>query len=120
MSITSERDRLTTFLVPPGQDGRMQRYPGVDLQCPARLGRRSQRVPELVFKCPWVERASLRLRPGADRVVDMGKHREEIALVDKIDDIRQILSNNLGRDPARVQKPRLGPSLAVGERVQRA
>ncbi len=69
---TSERDRFTTFFVPPPQGCRVQRYGGVDLEHPAGLSGCPQRVAELLFERRGVEWVGLR-RPVADRGVDVGQ-----------------------------------------------
>src|SRR2546430_267451 len=70
--VAAERDRLATFFAPPQNDLLVERYHGVDLQCPTAAGQRSQYLPELILERTRVVRSG-RCRPVADRVVDVGK-----------------------------------------------
>jgi hypothetical protein len=106
VGVTSERDRFTTFFVPPPQDCRVQRYGRVHLERPAGLSGGPQRVAELLFERRGVEWAGLR-RLGADRVVDMGQDGEHFAFGDETDDFSQVLANDLSCRSVPVEARRL-------------
>ena len=94
MSIAGEGDRLAALLPPPVQDPGVQRHPGVDLEDFARAGQGPQHVPVLLLEVVRVMRLGV-LRPGADRVVDVGEDVEGVEVGDQRDGVRQIAAQHL-------------------------
>ena len=94
MSVASEGDRRSAFVMPPSNDFQVERPFGVDLQCPAAASQRTERVTELLLERIRIERPGRR-RPVTERVVDMREHGERTRTFDEVKYLGEILPHDI-------------------------
>src|SRR5689334_15686687 len=87
--VAAEADRVAAAVVPPADDPRVRGDPGVDLQGPAGRGQGTQHRAEVLLQRGRVE-LPVAAGPGADRVVDVGQHREAVRTLDEAADLGQV------------------------------